>query len=105
LFAQALLPAPEILLLDEPASNVDEQGSQLLEQLLKTLKEAGVTVIMVGHDIPMILRIADHITAINKRVTFSGTPNTLNEPGLLAPLFGVSQHPKVHSAKFQIVNG
>jgi zinc transport system ATP-binding protein len=104
LLAQALLPEPEILLLDEPASNVDEQGSRLLERLLLSLKETGVTIIMVGHDIPMILRIADQITAINKRVTFSGTPNTLNETGSLAQLFGVAQHP--HPVKTtQVVNG
>ncbi len=105
LLAQALLPEPEILLLDEPASNVDEQGARLLEQLLITLKEAGVTIIMVGHDIPMMLRIADHITAINKRVIFSGKPTNFNESDSLAPLFGVSQQNKVDSVKIQVVNG
>lgn len=105
LLAQALLPEPEILLLDEPASNVDEQGARLLEQLLITLKEAGVTIIMVGHDIPMILRIADHITAINKRVTFSGMPHNLDEPDSLAPLFGVSQQAKGRSVEIQVANG
>lgn len=89
LLAQALAPMPELLLLDEPASNVDEYGARMFEQLLAGLcREDGLTIVMVSHDLSMILRVADHVTGINRRVAFSGEPERLDDPVVLARLFG-----------------
>jgi zinc transport system ATP-binding protein len=78
LLAQALTPLPELLLLDEPASNVDERGAQLIEQMLLRLKEnQGLTTLLVGHDLAMIKRVADHVTSINRDVVFQGSPEAL----------------------------
>jgi len=86
--AQALAPLPELLLLDEPASNVDEQGALLFEQILLRLKdEHGLTILMVGHDTRMILRLADLVTSVNCRVTFSGAPTELEDAEKMAGLF------------------
>lgn len=91
LLAQALAPTPELLLLDEPASNVDEHGAQQFEQLLVRLKQDhGHSILMVGHDIQMMLRIADRVTAINRTVTFDGSPDELKDPGDIASLFGLN---------------
>ncbi|MDH4318385.1 MAG: metal ABC transporter ATP-binding protein [Desulfobulbaceae bacterium] len=88
LLAQALEPLPEILLLDEPASNVDEYGAMLFEQMLNRLRdEHGLTILMVGHDIKMILRLADRVTSINRKVMFDGSPDELKGPGKVAELF------------------
>jgi zinc transport system ATP-binding protein len=89
LLAQALIPLPDLLLLDEPASNVDEYGAKLFEQILIRLKkEQGLTILMVGHDMGMILRVSDHVTCINRQVTFDGSPDRLRDTdrvlGLLA---------------------
>lgn len=88
LLAQALAPLPELLLLDEPASNVDEHGAKLFEQILLRLKsEHGLTIVMVGHDIKMILRLADLVTSVNRKVTFSGPPAELEDADKVAGLF------------------
>ena len=88
LLAQALTPLPELLLLDEPASNVDEHGAQLIERALLRLRdEHGLTILMVGHDIRMILRMADQVTSINREVTFDGHPEELKDAERVAGLF------------------
>ncbi len=69
LMAQALVPKPELLLLDEPASSVDEEGSRLFESLLTRLvREDGVTVLMVSHDSESLARIADKITFLDRKI-------------------------------------
>ncbi len=92
LLAQALVPAPELLLLDEPVSNVDEFGAKQFEEILVRLKnDLGYSVLMVGHDIQMILRVADRVIAINRTVTFDGSPDELEDPAKVAGLFGLAQ--------------
>ncbi len=92
LLAQALAPVPECLLLDEPASNVDEVGARQFEKLLMKLKEDhGHSILMVGHDIQRILDIADRVTAINRTVIFDGPPEELRDPARLTALFGLTQ--------------
>jgi zinc transport system ATP-binding protein len=94
LLAQALAPLPELLLLDEPASSVDEHGAMLFEQILLRLKsEHGIAILMVGHDIPMILRIADLVTSVNRTVTFKGHPKELSDTEKVAGLFRASSLP------------
>ncbi len=90
LLAQALTPTPELLLLDEPASNVDEYGVRQFEEMLVNLKQNhGHSILMVGHDLQMIIRIADRITAINRTVTFDGSADELQDPTMVARLFGL----------------
>ena len=84
LLAQALVPRPELLLLDEPASNVDEVGARHFEQMLIDLKqEHGHSILMVTHDMQTIIRIADRVTAINRTVTYDGSPDNLSLSDLL----------------------
>ena len=52
---------PELLILDEPASGLDEGGVAQLEDLLRTVREGGSTVLMVSHDLDQVRRIADRV--------------------------------------------
>jgi zinc transport system ATP-binding protein len=89
LLAQALTPTPEILLLDEPASNIDEVGARAFEQTLIELREEqGIAIILVGHDLATISRICDHVTGINGKITWSGPGRGLRDPEVLETIFG-----------------
>ena len=65
LLAYALDPLPELLMLDEPASGLDQYAARWLDETLMSLK-GEVTVVMVSHDSDQVRRTADHVTLIER---------------------------------------
>jgi zinc transport system ATP-binding protein len=65
LIANALDPLPELLLLDEPASGLDESGARWLNDTLVSLKGQS-TILMVSHDTDQVRRIADAVTSVER---------------------------------------
>jgi zinc transport system ATP-binding protein len=61
LLANALDPLPELLILDEPASGLDDTSARWLDDTLTSLK-GEMTVLMVSHDSDQVRRIADAVT-------------------------------------------
>ncbi len=80
--ARALARSPEILLHDEPTTGLDPIGCAAVAQLLdETRKRLGVTQIVVTHEIPLALRVADRLHLLyNGRITAQGTPAEFAEP-------------------------
>ena len=75
LLANALDPAPELLILDEPAGGLDQGASAGLEDVLVALKDReDVSVLMVSHDLNQVRRIADRVTVLDRRLVFDGPP-------------------------------
>lgn len=62
--ARALILEPEILLLDEPTSSLDQTASGIIEELILSLKKS-CTLIMVSHDQKQVERIADRILELS----------------------------------------
>ncbi len=75
-FAQALVPHPDLLIMDEPTSNMDEAGIRLVEGIVKEISTAGVTVLWVNHDWDQVRRVATTVTVINRKVAAHGAPDT-----------------------------
>ena len=74
LFANAIDPVPELLLLDEPASGLDQSSVARLEAILRELRnDSGTTALLVSHDIRQVRRIADAVTYIDRTVRNEGT--------------------------------
>ncbi|MDZ5434287.1 metal ABC transporter ATP-binding protein [Pseudomonas fluorescens] len=92
LLAQGLIPAPQLLVLDEPMSALDEAGIQVFERLLGDWRTAGITVLWIEHDLEAVGRLADHVTGLNRRVLFDATPQQALTPERLLTLF--STHPR-----------
>jgi zinc transport system ATP-binding protein len=92
LLAQGLTPPPQLLVLDEPMSALDEAGIRVFERLLGDWRAAGITVLWIEHDLEAVGRLADHVTGLNRRVLFDATPQQALTPERLLTLF--STHPR-----------
>jgi zinc transport system ATP-binding protein len=83
LLANAIDPAPELLLLDEPSSGLDEIAVRQLEEVVVALtRESRTSVLMVSHDLGQVRRIADCVTLIETTVRRTGPPGAVLANGL-----------------------
>jgi len=74
--ARALAPTPELILLDEPFSNLDAGlRERLREEVREIIRRAGVTALFVTHDQAEALAVADRVAVLNAgRLEQVGTP-------------------------------
>lgn len=76
--AVALLPDPALLILDEPANGLDPAGIQEIRQLLRQLREQGITILMSSHLLAEVEQIADWIILLNQgKVAYQGRMDAL----------------------------
>jgi branched-chain amino acid transport system permease protein len=95
--ARALAGQPSILLLDEPAAGLRHLEKQALARLLLQLKEEGMAVLLVEHDMGFVMNIADRITVMEfGQVIAHGSPAEVqvNPLVLTAYLGGIAGEPK-----------
>ncbi len=74
LIARALVKQPVLLLLDEPTASLDEPSEQGLFSLLEELKQEGITIVMISHDIGVLSRVVDEVACLNRRLVYHGRP-------------------------------
>jgi zinc transport system ATP-binding protein len=80
MLANALYPLPELLILDEPVSGVDAQGSEIFyEAILNLKKNYHIAIAMVSHDLGIVREYADNVVLINKTVLKNGAPEEVFE--------------------------
>jgi branched-chain amino acid transport system ATP-binding protein len=63
--ARALVGQPKLLLLDEPASGMGVRETVKVEEIIRTIRESGVTVVVVSHDVKMLMNLSDLVTVLN----------------------------------------
>ncbi len=74
----ALAAGPELLLLDEPAAGLNETETNELMQLIKRLRESGITIFLVEHDMNLVMNISDRIIVLsNGSKIAEGLPDTI----------------------------
>lgn len=72
--AKALASDPEILLLDEPTTGIDEQAQRVFYDLLRSLQQQGLTILIVSHDIDAVLNLVTRVICLNRTLLYDGPP-------------------------------
>jgi len=88
--ARALATGPQLLLLDEPASGLDESESDRLGKLLRELTGEGLGVLLVEHDMSLVMRVCDSIYVLDLGMIIAhGTPDYIqHDPHVLQAYLG-----------------
>ncbi len=63
--ARALATEPDLLLLDEPASGLDEAETEKAAQLIYQIRDQGTTIVLVEHDMDLVMKVSDEILVLN----------------------------------------
>ncbi|MDR3530202.1 MAG: ABC transporter ATP-binding protein, partial [Rhodopila sp.] len=73
--ARALAARPRLLLMDEPAAGLTAADTTRLAEVVRTINRAGVTVLLVEHDVQLVLRLAHRVLVLDRgRRLAEGTP-------------------------------
>jgi ABC-type branched-subunit amino acid transport system ATPase component len=74
--ARALAMEPELLLLDEPAAGLNTAEKEKLVETLRTIRNSGITILLVDHDMDTIMEISDQVIVLYLgRKIADGTPD------------------------------
>lgn len=88
--ARAMALQPKVLLMDEPAAGLNSRETLELGRLIQKIRETGVTVALVEHDMELVMDICEAIVVLNlgKKLA-EGTPREIQEnPDVIAAYLG-----------------
>lgn len=75
LLSMAVMDEPNLLLLDEPVSGIDQNGMELFYENIVYLKENfDLAVILISHDLQYVERYADHVVLLEHEILAQGSP-------------------------------
>ena len=74
LLSMAIMDEPNLLLLDEPVSGIDQNGMELFYKTMDYLKtHYDLAIILISHDLDYVAKYADHVVLLDKTVAKQGT--------------------------------
>jgi branched-chain amino acid transport system ATP-binding protein len=103
--ATALATDPDVLLLDEPSSGMGpEEAHQLGDDLLELRRRFGLSIVMIEHHVPLVLRVCDYVYCLDFGVLLThGLPNDVrNHPGVISAYLGEDPDPDVVAFEHQL---
>lgn len=89
LLSIATMPIPNLLLLDEPVSGIDQNGMDLFYHNIVDLKENyDLAAILVSHDLEYVAKYADHVVLLDRTIVKEGTPEEVFSSEEFKKVFG-----------------
>ncbi|MCU6762389.1 Zinc import ATP-binding protein ZnuC [uncultured Roseburia sp.] len=89
LLSMAVMSEPNLLLLDEPVSGIDQNGMDLFYETVNDLKQNyDLAVILISHDLDYVARYADQVVLLDKTVKKQGTVRQVYESPEFQQVFG-----------------
>lgn len=88
--ARALALQPNLLMLDEPAAGLNIKETEDLATLILRIRDSGITVLLVEHDMELVMNISDHVTVIDQGIKIAeGDPESVrNDENVLKAYLG-----------------
>ena len=90
--ARALALRPTLLLMDEPASGLNDTETEQLAYLILRIRQTGVTVLLIEHDLRLVMGLAEHLVVMNygKKIAEGPVSEVRANPEVVAAYIGTS---------------